>query len=358
MHRQGLGVLALAAAIGCGSSSGSSGDTSSEDALTACAAGATVKGVDVSKYQGSIDWNAVKAGGTDFAFIRVSDGANSPDSYFAKNWDGAKGAGLVRGAYQFFRPAQDAAGQADLLVKAIGTLDDADITPVLDVEVTDGVSSLVLQQRMHTWLDAVESALGRKPLVYTASYMAGTLGSGFADYPLWVANWGVSCPKLPTPWSKWSFWQSSDKGTVSGISGAVDVDQFNGSLADLQAFVAASGGGVPDTDGGGPPPPPPPPGDGGGYFAPTWTQVYDQYLAAGTTGNCGGCHQAAMDTPHHAFVYLKNRGYIAGSIPGLVDPTQSPLSWLGGDMPPNGPTSYPQAEDDLNAWAMAGALDN
>ena len=157
MHRQGLGVLALAAAIGCGSSSGSSGDTSSEDALTACAAGATVKGVDVSKYQGSIDWNAVKAGGTDFAFIRVSDGANSPDSYFAKNWDGAKGAGLVRGAYQFFRPAQDAAGQADLLVKAIGTLDDADITPVLDVEVTDGVSSLVLQQRMHTWLDAVES---------------------------------------------------------------------------------------------------------------------------------------------------------------------------------------------------------
>jgi hypothetical protein len=101
-----------------------------------CAAGATLKGIDVSKYQGTIDWEKVKASGIELAFIRVSDGVSAIDPQLRANWANAKAAGVKRGVYQFFRPSQDPVAQANRVINALDDLDENDLPPVIDVEAT------------------------------------------------------------------------------------------------------------------------------------------------------------------------------------------------------------------------------
>ncbi len=238
--------LAVSAAAACGGATSSSDPTSQDDALSVCASGSTLKGIDVSYYQQKIDWAQVKSSGHAFAFIRVSDGTKFEDPRFDANWSGAKEAGVVRGAYQYFRPSQDPVAQANVLLDKMGTLEPGDLPPVLDVEVTEGVGALRLQAKVHSWLQTVEAATGRKPLVYTMAGMSGSIGAQFVDYPLWVANWGVKCPRMPSKWTGWKFWQGSDHGAVPGIHEKVDLDVFNGTMSDLQAFIIATGGGVAD----------------------------------------------------------------------------------------------------------------
>jgi lysozyme len=252
-----IAALALAAAplVGLACSSPQPGAEcvgSSSDAIRVCAPGPVVKGVDVSYYQGVVSWSQVKQSGRTFAIARVSDGLSVVDTQFASNWSGIRQAGLVRGVYQFFRPARDPIAQADLLlqkVQAAGGFQPGDLPPVLDIETVDGVSVATLRQRMQQWLDRVEQALGRRPIIYTAAFMSQNVGTGFSRYPLWVANYGVTCPTMPDGWSTWKFWQSSSTGSVPGISGNVDVNDFNGTLADLRAFA-----GPPPLDAGPPPP--------------------------------------------------------------------------------------------------------
>ena len=250
--------------------------------LSVCAGKSTLKGVDVSSYQGTIQWPTVKAAGITFAFARVSDGTAYPDPDFAANWKGMKSAGVVRGVYQYFEPAVDPTAQANLLlssVAAAGGFEPGDIPPVMDIETTGGQSTTTIQAHMKTWLGVIENAVGRKPLIYTSSGFGPNIGTGFGAYPLWVANWGVTCPSLPGGWTSWVFWQTADNGSVKGITGLVDLDEFNGAPADLTAFGfpasstdggtgsgdagavpdASSDGGVAPGDGG-----VAPPGDGGG----------------------------------------------------------------------------------------------
>ena len=220
------------------------------DALKVCASGGTVRGVDVSAWQGAIAWSKVKAAGRVFAYARVSDGTKYPDSRFASNWPAMKSVGMYRGAYQFFRPGQDPTAQAKLLLSRMGTLGPNDLPPVVDVEASDGMSASTIVARLKTWLAVVEKGTGRKPVIYTASGFWSSIGNpSFAGYPLWVANWGVSCPNLPAGWKDWKFWQYTDSASVSGIGGGVDGDVFNGTLAELDAFAGGpdkDGDGVPD----------------------------------------------------------------------------------------------------------------
>ena len=103
------------------------------------------------------------------------------------------------------------------------------------------------------------------------------------------------------------------------------------------------------TDSGGPPPPPPPTG-------PTWTQIFNSYLAGGTEGTCSSCHSQSSSAKS-AYTWLQGRGYISGTSSMLVSTSASCLSWFGGNMPPSGPNDA-TAVSDMNAWAAAGALDN
>lgn len=209
-----------------------------------CAAGATTKGVDVSKWNGSVDWTKAYNAGVRFAFIRVSDGVNTHDAKFASYWAGAKSAGVIRGAYQFFRPTQSATAQADLLVDSIGgAYTDGDLPPVIDVEDDGGLSPSTVAARVRTWVDRVHARLGVDPIVYTGKYFwRDEVGgpSSFAGNPLWIAQYTSLCPDLPGPWASWTFWQYAEDGTVSGISGDVDMDRFNGSLDQLKALAHAT----------------------------------------------------------------------------------------------------------------------
>jgi lysozyme len=205
-----------------------------------CAKGTTVKGIDVSSYQGTVSWTKVRASGRVFAFARVSDGNNTIDKTFATNWPGMRSAGIIRGAYQYFRPSQDATKQADLLISKInaaGGLKAGDLPPTLDFETSSGLAASTAVARAKTWLARVESKLGVKPIIYSGANMSSVTGSHFKNYLLWAPNYGATCPSIATGWSNWTFWQNSDKGSVSGVSGAVDTNLFNGSLDQLKLIA-------------------------------------------------------------------------------------------------------------------------
>jgi GH25 family lysozyme M1 (1,4-beta-N-acetylmuramidase) len=209
-----------------------------------CAPAQTLKGIDVSYYQGAIDWSRVKASGVEFAIIRVSDGSNFVDPRFQENWRNAKAAGVKRGAYQFFRSNKDPIVQADLLLEQMGALEDGDLPPVIDVESTDGQSSATIQAKVQRWLDRVEDVLGVKPIIYTGPYFWRDQvkgGAAFAAYPLWVAHYGTTCPLVPEPWTRFTFHQFTDAGRHPGISGNVDTNTFAGDRAALEALSFHSG---------------------------------------------------------------------------------------------------------------------
>ncbi len=254
-----VALTALAATVAC-SSSPDNTCSSTASALSVCAKGTVVKGVDVSVYQGNVNWPQAKSAGVEWAIARVSDGTGNPDTQFANNWPNMKKAGVLRGLYQFFRPSEDPIAQADLMftmLKNAGGLQSGDLPPIMDMEVTDGLGPAAIQAAMKKWLNYVEGKINRKPMIYTAAFMSGNVGTGFSNYPLWVANYGPSCPTMPSGWSQWVMWQYSDNSNYNGISGGVDGDEFNGTLQDLINFAKGPlpppvDGGVPPVDGGGP----------------------------------------------------------------------------------------------------------
>lgn len=225
-------------------------ETDSKALVRRCAEGPTVRGIDVSYYQRQPDWDRVAADGVRFAFIRVSDGLRHIDSEFERNWREARRAGIRRGAYQFFRPNLDPIAQADLLVDRMGALEPGDLPPVIDVEATGGLSPSGVRSRVRQWIDRVRTRTGVQPIIYTGSYFWRDQVGGPSwgtDHHLWVAHYTTGCPLVPEPWSRFTFHQYTDRGRVAGISGNVDMNNFNGTLAELDALTVD-----------GVPPPPPP----------------------------------------------------------------------------------------------------
>jgi lysozyme len=222
---------------------------SNESAVVVCGQ-TTVKGIDV--YHGDnggkpINWPAVKGAGISFAFAKATESTNFTDSAFATNWPEMKAAGLVRGAYHFFHSDVDPVAQANFFLATVGKVSKGDLL-VLDLEQTNGQTQTTVSSRAATFLATVKSATGVTPLLYTSPAFLSSFAA-FGAYPLWVANYGVNCPNVPSPWSTYTFWQSTGTGSLSVISGAVDLDTFNGTLAQLQAFAdgtSSSDGGTMD----------------------------------------------------------------------------------------------------------------
>lgn len=226
-----LALGACAVESGPGESVGSS-----DDAVTKVCGVATngpVQGYDVSYYQGSFNWNAAKANGIAFGYARISDGLGFIDPKFGPNWAGMKTAGVLRGAYQFFEPGQDATAQANLVVQTLGKLQDGDLPAMIDVEATGGQSPATVAAKVKTWLQIVEQGTGRRPFIYSGSYFwqDNVKDTSLGAYPFWIAAYGPPCPSLPPGWSNWLMWQYSDGG------GSLDHDVFNGTLAQLQAYA-------------------------------------------------------------------------------------------------------------------------
>lgn len=241
----GLSIALAACAPTEGGDEGAEGIDVLDDSLRTCASGGTLEGIDVSEHNGTIDWAKVKRSGRVFAVARVSDGLQHLDTQFDRNWKGIRDAGLIRGAYQYLRPGQDAVAQADLLIQHMGTLGPGDLPPVVDVENMNGQSGSVVSAAVRAWVERVKAKTGLDPIVYTASGFWNELPNTaqFSARTLWVANYKAQCPSMPTPWKSWAMWQYSETGTVSGVSGGIDLDVFNGSLAELQALARMKPGG-------------------------------------------------------------------------------------------------------------------
>lgn len=196
----------------------------------------TLLGIDVSDYQERVDWQAVAKSGVSFGFAKATEGETFVSDTFATNWAGMKAAGLVRGAYHFFRPAGDPIAQANLFLRT-AKLAIGDLPAVLDVEVKDGVGASELNRRVAQWLNVVETATKRQAIIYTSlNFWREALNNSdaFRGHPLWIAQYGVEAPELPGNWSQWAFWQYSDAGKIAGVAGGVDVNRFNGPLASLR----------------------------------------------------------------------------------------------------------------------------
>lgn len=237
-------AAALLALPGCASdpdaSSGArerTGEAASE--IPVCADGPTVEGIDVSYWQQGVDWQSVKDSGIGFGIARVSYGI-SKDTFFDANWTGMKSAGLVRGGYQFYLADQDPIAQAELMVEALGPLGQGDFAPVLDIETTEGQSAATIIDGITQWLDHVEGATGRKPIIYTGKYFwqDNIASADFSGYPLWIPNYSFDCPNLPDGyWDDWALFQYTDSGSVPGVSGNVDRNRWNGTMEDLVRFA-------------------------------------------------------------------------------------------------------------------------
>jgi GH25 family lysozyme M1 (1,4-beta-N-acetylmuramidase) len=212
-----------------------------------CGTGPTVTGVDVSTYEGAIDWSEVAASGVVYTFVRVSDGLDFPDDTFDTNWAGSRSAGVIHGAYQFFEPDQDPIAQADMLLSKMGTFEADDLPPVIDVEVTDGLGAADVHTAVQQWIDHVAAAIGRPPIIYVGAYFWDDDVGGYDDTssPLWHAQYTTaSCPTIADPWTTWAFWQYTDTGTVNGIPGAsanTDINRWNGDMTALTAFLGPPG---------------------------------------------------------------------------------------------------------------------
>ena len=190
----------------------------------------SISGIDISRYQGKVDFEKIKSAGTDYIFIRATEGNTYQDGKFQENIIGARKAGLIIGAYHFYE-TNDAPSTQFKNFTSIVTLKQGDLSPVVDIEKLHQHDDANLIANLKTFLNALEQHYGSKPIIYTGLNFANAYIEGFTDYPLWLAEYEKQKPVLPKGWNDWTFWQHSQTGKVNGIEGDVDLDVFNGDLA-------------------------------------------------------------------------------------------------------------------------------
>lgn len=185
-------------------------------------------GIDVSHYQGNINWSLAKHD-VSFAFVKATDGASFVDPQYVENSEALLKEGVVSGAYHFYEPNQDPIEQAAHFVTTVSSSGHK-LRPVLDIEITDGKSAKNISSGALKWLKYVEDKMGCKPMIYTfASYWDDNLGDKFNRYNYWLAAWtSKPTPVPPNKRSDWQLWQFTNKGKVKGVKGLVDRDLFDG----------------------------------------------------------------------------------------------------------------------------------
>lgn len=195
------------------------------------------QGIDVSHNSGTVDWSQIRSQGYGFAFLKASEGMTLTDSAFAANWPQVKQAGLLRGAYHFYVTEDDPTAQAQLFTSIV-TLLPGDLAPVVDIEAIGQGTQPGLAGRLQTFVSLLEAHYGIKPILYTSpSFWDANLDASFGAYPLWVAEYGVEAPKLPTGWQDWHLWQWQGNATVSGVQVSADLNKGNQDGVDLSALV-------------------------------------------------------------------------------------------------------------------------
>jgi lysozyme len=191
-----------------------------------------VQGIDVSSYQGYINWEKVKKMHQDsihigFAFIKATEGVIKADPFFQRNWRECKKAGIPCGAYHYLWPRFSGKFQAKFFLQNIKP-GKGDLPVVVDIETLEGVTPAKMRLQLAEFLREIETRTKVKPIIYSGvKFYEDNLAGYFDDYPLWLSNFNHS--DLVTGRSThWKFWQHSDKARVNGIAHAVDFDAFKG----------------------------------------------------------------------------------------------------------------------------------
>lgn len=186
------------------------------------------QGIDVSSWQGNIDFSSVKNAGIDIVYIKSSEGRSYIDPYFERNYQNAKANGLKVGFYHYVtaRTVEQAREQANFFARVISGKE-PDCRLAMDFESFGNLSVSQINEISKAFLETLQSATNKEVLIYSNSYSARTIFSrDLVIYPLWVANYGVSEPGGNDKWDTWVGWQYTSTGRVSGISGNVDRNQF------------------------------------------------------------------------------------------------------------------------------------
>jgi lysozyme len=203
-----------------------------------------IHGIDVSKYQGTIDWSAVANSGVKFVWIKATEGGDHLDERFQANWQGAKEAGIPHGAYHFMYWCRAPMDEATWFEQNVPVEGDA-LPPVLDVEPTPDSRTCKRHldreptiADMKVVLEEMERHFGKRPIIYTSVdfYQAILSDGAFSDYPIWVRS-TKHHPSVRYGSRDWKFWQYQADGSIPGIVGHVDRNAFYGTTEQWQSFV-------------------------------------------------------------------------------------------------------------------------
>jgi len=197
----------------------------------------TIHGIDVSKYQGRIDWVQVKKAGIEFAFIKSTEGGDRLDERFRENWQAAKAAGLPRGAYHFYYFCRPAKEQAAWFIANVARETDS-LPPVLDMEWNHlsptcklRPSADIVRREMRIFLRLIENHYGKRPIIYTTVDFFERNGlAEFKNYPLWLRS-VAGHPDERYGGHPWMFWQYTGTGIIPGITTPTDINVFSSSRA-------------------------------------------------------------------------------------------------------------------------------
>lgn len=199
-----------------------------------------VFGVDVSSYQGIVDWTVLAGQGVKFAFIKATEGSALQDRQFAANWAGAGQAGIRAGAYHFLSYDSPGETQAENFI-SIAPISDGMLPPVVDIEfygqyLDDPPEREKVRSILDPLLERLEEHYGVKPILYVTyrSYYRYLAGGNYVEYPIWCSS-PVVAPLTPG----WSFWQYSHSAELQGYYGSekrIDLNVFRGSQEDFETF--------------------------------------------------------------------------------------------------------------------------
>ncbi len=209
------------------------------------AAGYSVRGVDVSVYQGDIDWDTLADQDIDFAFIKATEGSGSQDSRFAENWQAARQTDLLVGAYHFLSFDSSGSTQADNIIATVPNETGA-LPVVVDVECyADYCATMPTKQQVRDILDPLladlEAHYGAPPILYaTADYYDSYLRDGYGENPIWIRS--VFTPPTLPDGRAWDLWQYSNREKLPGYEGDedyIDLNVFRGTLDELKSLRAS-----------------------------------------------------------------------------------------------------------------------
>ncbi len=185
-------------------------------------------GIDVSGWQGNIDYSEVASSGIEIVYMKASEGTSFVDPYFNQNYTNAKANGLKVGFYHYLtaRSNSEAVAEANFFVSTISGMT-PDCRLAMDFESFGNLSAEEINEIGLTFMQTVESLSGKEMVIYSDTSNASNIfGGGLTNYPLWVAQYEVEEPTPNGNWDSWVGWQYTDAGEISGINGYVDRDRF------------------------------------------------------------------------------------------------------------------------------------